>query len=102
MEARVGAKTTPKVLSWSGALTQASGQTFLSAQPPSPKMAVLWDLLRIAPEMASNCLQIASTMRRSFSSSPTTTTSSTYASTLSSKSGKATPGKTSSSLSKKG
>ncbi len=44
-----GAKVTPKVLRDSRALTQASGQDFLPAQPPRPRMAVLCVRFRMAP-----------------------------------------------------
>jgi hypothetical protein len=54
VEAREGANVTPNIFRQSGALTQARGQTFLPVQPPSYRMAVLWDLFKIAPEMASN------------------------------------------------
>jgi hypothetical protein len=43
---------TPKVFRDFGVLTQGSGQAFLPAQAPSPKMAVLWEIFKMAPETA--------------------------------------------------
>ncbi len=49
---------TPKFFNCSGAQIQCRGYSFLPAQPPELRMAVLWDLFKMAPETASNCLQM--------------------------------------------
>jgi hypothetical protein len=77
VEAKDGVKVTLKVSNCSGALIQCRGQSCLPARPPELRMAVLWDLFKMAPETASNFLQMASMMSRSPSSYPTTTTLST-------------------------
>ena len=73
---KVGARVTPNTLSTGGACSHGSGQSWLRAHVPSPRIADFRFLLRICPERASKRLVTLSMVMMSSSRSPTGSTSS--------------------------